>query len=178
MKLKQPLERTFYLVSAAEISPNLRPLDGFLFIARDEADGSVWLYKTEPNMEADGRWTIGPGQDVSEAAVLLPFDVPTIEARRLYYIAFEDKAEADVVDRYDIAQGMIWSDGWRWIARDGNGEVYLFESQPEAIGEGKDLRWISGGRSSRMPFISPRVPKRSCRMISFQVDMTAKERSE
>lgn len=78
----------FEVLDSSEISPNLKPSDGFLFAARDEADKSVWLYKAEPRMMDDGRWILDGDQDIEDEAFWLRFDVPAIESRRLYYLGF------------------------------------------------------------------------------------------
>lgn len=75
---------TFPVIQATDISPNLTTDDGFLFAARDEADGSVWLYRSDPQLMNDGRWVV---EDESDAG-LLPFDVPGVATGKLYCLAF------------------------------------------------------------------------------------------
>lgn len=75
------------------------------------------------------------------------------------------------IDRYEVGMGLTWSDGWRYIAKDGDGTTWLFSSVPEMRGKGRNAQWIAlRGRKARMPFHVRGLSQRTLAAIDWSID--------
>lgn len=166
-----------FVLSSAEVSPNLKPTDGWMFSARDRCDGSIWLYKQEPRLLADGRWILDGEVDLEDAVCLLAYDIPAIEEGRLYYLGFawQTQRGRKWIDSYECGNGLQWTDGWRWLAMDGDRLCHLFDLQPRPIGQGRDLVWTNSGRKVRTPFGVKNLSTKGPMYISFEQELLLKQ---